>query len=199
MASKLDILTNTSLKLGGDTIQSESLTGTESDPYEVTVLVNLYETIKINELSNKEWNFNREQIEASQLPTAPIDVDWSTKYSLPSPSLDLIAVTDKLTGTEISYELRRGEILCNVDTGVICEYHADIDESEMPPYFVELLIARLCKESAYALTTDINLKQQFDEDYRQALYDAKLADSNTTPADTFIADDTSSYLRARSL
>lgn len=184
--------------LGADPIQNATLQGDESDPWEVTVLSNIYETVKNAKLGDHFWRFATKTIQLTKDASAPTNVNYAAQYLLPSDRVGYYAnVIDATSGAQVSYEVAGSYILTNNTTGVLMEYVYELDESLFPSYFQDYLILSLASKACFSITEDATKKRQIDDDLAISFYRAKLADAQGTPPDSFIDSSTSTYIAAR--
>ena len=76
------------------------------------------------------------------------------------------------------------------------EYIQEKDESDFPPFFVEVLIAKLAYEICEAVTGVGTLQDRLQQDYQRKLQVAKTVDGQENPPRSIV--DEGRLIRARS-
>lgn len=101
-------------------------------------------------LSAYAWSFALGQVELTQLETPPI-ADYNYAFQLPSDFLRALSAGTGARGRGLEYRIARGALHTNADS-VILTYIFRPDEEEFPPYFDQVLIARLSAEFTIPVT-----------------------------------------------
>ena len=118
----------------------------------------LYPDIRDTLLSTFHWTWNTKKVQLARLGTAPIN-EWQYAYQLPGDMLSGVLAVFSSSGTnEIAlrygWEIYGDQLYTNLDT-VYIDYQYTIDESKMPPYFVNLLKYAMAAELAVVITDQI--------------------------------------------
>lgn len=141
------------------------------------VMNEIYEQTVESVLSETPWRFamKKATLVLNASPT-PLN-QYQYKYDIPA---DFLAMqTVRPTGTD--WEIFEQEIYSNQDSLDI-DYLAKPDESTWPPYFVKLIVYRLCADGAIGVTDKAELNQLFEAKYFDQLRIAQTADSQNRPA-----------------
>lgn len=151
----------------------------------------IYPQVRDSLLSRHNWHFAMRLAQLSREVATPA-AKWTYQYVLPSDRLGnapkaVYRAADAYQLPFTEWEIIEDKLLSNVDA-LWCQYIADIDEAEMPAYFLELLIKTMMVELCIPLlgkdavglrqTLEVGVWGDFGE-YQKA----KTADSRNHPAD----------------
>ena len=165
------------LRIGATTIASFDEGTAESE-----VAVNLYPPLRDAVLSSHPWSFATAQATLPRLAGEPL-ADYSYAYQLPADFLRVLSAGPAGRGQGLTYRISESRLLCNSDA-VVLTYVFRPDESAFPPFFAQMLIARLTAEFCIPVT-ESTTRAQFlfrlaeDEFRRAKLIDAQ---QHTPPA-----------------
>jgi len=173
MASKINLISNALLLIGDNTINS--LTGSSKAQ---TTAANLYDNIVQNELSKHRWSFARKKAQISLTTETPVDQEWRSIYQLPSDMLVMIKLYP-----QTNYQILGDKIYTNVSSKLICEYIANVAESEFPAYFSKLIEYALAKDFATSIRDSSASRQEMTNEYIIASRMARYTDSQQRPVE----------------
>jgi hypothetical protein len=131
--------------LGARPIASLEETGTEA-----MVCRRLYPSIRDALLSAHPWTFATGQARLARLSAAPL-ADYRHAYQLPADFLRALSAGDGGRGRGLSYRLAESRLHCDADE-VVLTYVFRPHESNFPPFFDDLLAARLAAEFCLPIT-----------------------------------------------
>jgi hypothetical protein len=178
------------LQIGAGTIQSF-----DDNTREAQVCGTLYDGIKRSELASYPWSFATDNLECNQLLTAPLNPIWQYAYQLPSDFVRLRNFYDT-SGYVCDYYVNGDEVWAGV-TQLFCEYTQYQSESNLPDYFIDLLVARIAWESARAvigIQSDVETARQ---EYLNKRAEARNTDANANQPEQLVSPFNSSIVRAR--
>lgn len=110
----------------------------------------LYDSVRDALLSAYAWSFATGQVKLAQLGTPPV-ADYAYAYQLPNDFLRALSAGSGARGRGLQYRISRGALHTNASE-VVLTYIFRPDESEFPPYFDQVLIARLSAEFTIPVT-----------------------------------------------
>lgn len=158
------------IKIGASTISSF-----DDGSAEAEVAANLYAPVRDALLSSHPWSFAIAQSELSKLADSPI-ADYSYAYQLPAGFLRIISAGVKGRGRGVNYRIIENRLHANVDN-VVLTYIFGPDESGFPPFFDQVLIARLAAEFCLPLTESTTRAEFLIKIAEEELKRAKLIDA----------------------
>ena len=144
--TKFDICSQALTKVGADTITSFS-----DGTHESNVCSVMYDTIKKSLLYYTFWNFAIDKQQLNKLSETPTDKKFTSAHSLPGDVIRIKAVIDQNGLPNYTYRKEGQKIFSSLDT-VILEYVQNMDETNMPSFFVEALVAKIATEINEAIT-----------------------------------------------
>ncbi len=111
-----------------------------------------YTSVRDGLLSAHPWSFAKGQAPLPKLAAIP-SADFAFAYQLPADFLRALSVggSEARTGAGVEYRIFERTLHTDED-GVLLTYIFRPDESAFPPYFAEVLIAKLAAEFALPLT-----------------------------------------------
>lgn len=167
------------LRIGASTIASFDDGTAESE-----VAANLYPPLRDAALSSHPWSFATGQASLARLAGEPL-ADFAYAYQLPADFLRVLSAGPGGRGAGLVFRINGTQLLCDADE-VVLTYVYRPDESAFPPYFDQMLMARLTAEFCIPIT-ESTARAQFlfrlaeDEFRRAKLIDAQ---QHTPPAIT---------------
>jgi hypothetical protein len=191
LSTKFEIVTRAYLSIDAAPIQS--FTGNTD---EEIWAANNYEHLRRSELSGRPWNFATKYETLSRTVTTPTDKRWDYEYLPPSNDLRLLAVYDGDTGEQVAHEQAQDRIYANADS-LYAKYIADLDTADLPPYFEDLLIARIAAEASEALSGEDRMIERKWVEYERKKREAVKIDAQSNPPRTLITEKNSNVLKAR--
>ena len=172
-------------------IGADGISSFEEGTVEAKVASELYETAKQDLLAIYPWSFA-----TCETYLARVNVDelalYKYLYEKPKDWLRTITATESKNNI-ISYTYRAGKINTNAEKPVLT-YIADVEENDMPAYFITALIARLQRDFIIPITGQHDEYKTFDNIYQMALIAAKTTDAQSKQAEVL---DTSYLIRGR--
>jgi len=171
-ASRLKVIASACVKLGEKPPTSES-----DDRYGVQVGLNLFERTYENELAATLWRFALKKVTLSQDVAVPLN-EYSYQYTLPADMVMAVAVYPR----GVNYQIVGDKLYSNT-SGLALDYiyKPDVGLGKTPPYFYELLVARMTLEMALPLTGSLEKKESARRDYVYQLGRAQWADAQGRP------------------
>ena len=110
----------------------------------------LYDQSRDALLSSYGWNFATGQVELTPLVETPLG-EFSNVFALPNDFLRAMTAGTGGQSTGLDYRIMRGKLYTNA-TSVMLTYIFRAEETEFPPFFDNVLIARLAAELCIPLT-----------------------------------------------
>ena len=133
------------LKLGASSIASF-----DEGTAEAEIAGNLYDGIRDALLTCHPWNFATAQATLARLSSDPV-ADYAYAFQLPSDFLRALSLGHGGAGRGVSYRIAERRLHTN-SSDVVLSYIFRPSESEFPPFFSQLLVARLAAEFCIPLT-----------------------------------------------
>lgn len=171
-------------------IGAESISSFDDGTDEAKIANAKYETAKKDLLAVYPWTFNTAEVYLGRLNSDSL-AKYTYLYELPTDWLRTLAI--KQGATMVPFCYRQGKINTDYETASI-EYLYDIDETDMPAYFVSLLIDRLARDFLIPVTGKNDDYAIFDRIYQNNLATAKNVDAQSKSPSVI---DTSLLLRVR--
>ena len=140
----VDICSNAAVRLGSDSFDSF-----DAETNAATASANIYPRIKASLLSRHNWHFASKFAQLSQDAGTP-SAKWTYQYILPTDRLGNAPVEVFLASSSVptpykDWEIAQGYLMSDASE-LWCKYTYDVDEADMPDYFVELLIKAMMLE-----------------------------------------------------
>ena len=126
-----------------------SITSFDDGSAEAEVASNLYESVRDAMLSAYPWSFASTQTTLARLETAPV-ADYAYAYQLPSDFLRALSAGAG-RGRGLDYRIHERRLHTNASEVVLTYIFRPL-ESEFPPFFDQILMARLAAEFCIPLT-----------------------------------------------
>jgi hypothetical protein len=190
MATKFTIASQALLKVGGTPITTFDGTDRQS-----VVCSNMYDDTKKSLLYYTFWNFATQKSQLAQLSETITDASYKYVYQLPGDTIRVKGIFDNSGHTSADFSVEKNRIYTNIDP-LNVEYIQEKDESDFPPFFVEVLIAKLAFEICEAVTGVGTLQDRLSKDYERKLQVAKTVDGQENPPSSIV--DEGRLIRARS-
>lgn len=152
MLTAIALCSRALLKIGATTIASF-----EDGTAESEVAANLYGFTRDALLSSHPWNFATGQATLPQLVAAPV-ADFQYAYQLPADFLRAMSAGVDESGSGLTYRIVENRLHCDSDT-VVLTYIFRPSEISFPPFFDQVLIARLAAEFCIPLTESTSRAQ----------------------------------------
>jgi|TARA_B100001939_G_scaffold3114_1_gene2979 hypothetical protein len=178
--TKFDICSQALTKVGADTITSFS-----DGTHESNVCSVMYDTIKKSLLYYTFWNFAIDKQQLNKLSETPTDKKFTSAHSLPGDVIRIKAVIDQNGLPNYTYRKEGQKIFSSLDT-VILEYVQNMDETNMPSFFVEALVAKIATEINEAITGNGALTNRLANDFQQKLRASRIADGQENPPQNIV-------------
>lgn len=134
--SAIDLSSQALVRLGANPIASFSEGTAEAE-----VALSLYASTRDALLSAHPWTFATGQATLAQLALTPI-ADYLYAYQLPADFLRVLSVGDNGLGRGVIYRIAERKLHTSASS-VVITYIFTVDESEFPPFFDAVLIAKL--------------------------------------------------------
>lgn len=168
--SSIAICSRALLKLGADTIASF-----DEGTAEAEVAANLYPSIRDALLSAHPWSFATGQSYLAKLAAEPL-ADYDFAYQLPVDFLRALSAGPDGRGRGLEYRIHERRLYANAEP-VILTFIFRPDESTFPPFFDQMLIARLAAEFCIPLTESTTRSESLHRLAENEFKRAKTVDS----------------------
>ena len=178
--TKFDICSQALTKVGADTITSFS-----DGTHESNVCSVMYDTIKKSLLYYTFWNFAIDKQQLNKLSETPTDKKFTSAHTLPGDVIRIKAVIDQNGLPNYTYRKEGQKIFSSLDT-VILEYVQNMDETNMPSFFVEALVTKIATEINEAITGNGALTNRLANDFQQKLRASRIADGQENPPQNIV-------------
>ena len=188
MVTQFDIITQASIKLDANAVSSF-----DDVTREVEVFQPIYDQVKKSELGSYEWNFNTYIEPLTREVATPVNKAWLYQHLEPSNMMRLVTVFDE-EGIAMAYLHETQRIFTNLEDP-FAKFQRNLTESDYPPFFIDLLVARLVAEAAEPLSGDTGVINRAEAKYERVRKFAKAMDSKQNPSRPFIRNQ-SRYLAA---
>ncbi|PHS78120.1 MAG: hypothetical protein COB59_08655 [Rhodospirillaceae bacterium] len=159
-----------------------SITSFDEGTAEAEVAGNLFETTRDALLSAHPWSFATAQVTLPRLEAEPI-ADYAYAFQLPADYLRVLSAgAGRGRGLEYRIHERR---LHTHSPDVVLTYIFRPAESEFPPFFDQVLIARLAAEFCIPLTDSTSRSEALRGIAKDEFRQARLIDSQQDTTDAF--------------
>ena len=145
MLSDIALCSRAMAKLGADPVQSF-----DDDTAESEIASQLYGSTRDAVLSAHPWTFALGQTLLSPLMAVPV-ADFRYAFDLPPDFLRVVSAGTGSIGRGLVYRIHERRLHCDAES-VNLTYIFRPDESAWPPFFDQVLIARLAAEFALPIT-----------------------------------------------
>lgn len=163
--SSIALCSRALLKLGANTIASFNDGTTEAE-----VAANLYPSLRDALLSSHPWSFATAQIQLARLMAEPI-ADYRAAFQLPPEFLRALSAGVNGRGRGVEYRIKERRLYANADN-LVLTYIFRPDEQTFPPFFDQVLIARLAAEFCIPITESTSRSESLyrlaENEFRQA-------------------------------
>lgn len=173
--TKYDITNNALSALGIDPIQTF-----DDESVAAQIASQQYDQTRLSLLSTYYWNFTFKSLELSRDNSTPSDPFWEYSYAIPADMIKLITCTDTY-GSHVGYQQYGNKKILSNSSTLILTYSADVNETDMPYYFRDALVAELATRFAEPLTGEENLYARLKQDAAIKLQKARVADAQVNP------------------
>ena len=173
--TKFDICSQALIKCGADTITSFT-----DGTHESNVCSVMYENIKKSLLYYTFWNFAIKKVQLNRLTETPTDKKFLFVFSLPADIIRIRSTFDANGQADFTYKKEGQKIFTNNKT-LFLEYVQDVNETNMPSFFVEALVSKVAVEINEAITASGSLQQRLAQDFQQKLRASRIADGQENP------------------
>lgn len=188
--TKFTIATQSLLKIGGNPISS--FTGNDR---ESVVVSNMYDDTKKSLLYYTFWNFATQKSNLAALSETIPDASYKYVYQLPGDYIRVKGIFDSTGRKHTDFSVEKNKVYANISP-LNLEYIQEKTEADFPPFFTEVLIAKLAYEICEAVTGVGTLQDRLAQDYERKLKTAKTVDGQENPPSSLI--DEGRLNRARS-
>ncbi|KKN27272.1 hypothetical protein LCGC14_0866260 [marine sediment metagenome] len=180
------VANRTSIANGALLANGQETLGSLEDNTPTAVKIRAIFDLVLLELQTQDWYFNRTRIELTRLEAAPDFGNWLYQYNLPGDLTNIIALVDEVSDIpKYAFEREGAKILTNRET-VFLKYNQLIEDvGLMPPWFVNLMEAKLAYKLAPKLQKDENKLKRIKEDLIDAWDEARSGNGQ----DAFFADE----------
>lgn len=169
-SSAVELCAAALLKIGAQPIDSF-----ESGTVEATCARRFYPIVRDALLSAHPWSFTLAQ--ADLAPGAPPPVaDHAFAFALPPDHLRTISLGARGAGRGLAYRVQGARILCDAGA-VTLTYQRRVDEADLPPFFLPVLVSRLAAEFCVPLTENTGRAAELLRLAEAELRAARLVDS----------------------
>ncbi|MBO5997948.1 MAG: hypothetical protein J6P93_05425 [Alphaproteobacteria bacterium] len=168
--SAISLCSKALVKLGAQPISSFLENTAEAE-----IASQLYQPIRDDLLSAYPWRFATAQTQLNQLVEAP-KADFRCAYQLPNDFLRVLSAGVNNVGRGLNYRIYEKTLQCN-DSNVILTYIFNPQEQNYPPFFNQLLIAKLAAEFCLPLTENTSRTEFLTRQANDLFAKAKLIDA----------------------
>tara|TARA_R110000868_G_scaffold234986_1_gene488713 strand:- start:13636 stop:14250 length:615 start_codon:yes stop_codon:yes gene_type:complete len=173
--SKYDICSQSLIKCGAETISSFT-----DGTHESNVCSVMYDTTKKSLLYYSFWNFAIRKVQLNRLNETPTDAKFLYAHSLVGDIIRTRSVFNEFGQADYTYK-KEGQKIFSNNKNAFLEYVSNIDETNMPSFFVEALVSKLATEINEAITGSGTLTVRLAQDFQQKLRAARVADGQENP------------------
>ena len=173
--TKFTIATQALLKIGGNPISSF-----DGNDRESIVVSNMYDDTKKSLLYYTFWNFATQKTTVSALVETITDASYKYVYQLPGDYIRVKGIFDQHGTRHTDFSVEKNKVYANISP-LNLEYIQNKSETEFPPFFTEVLIAKLAYEICEAVTGVGTLQERLAQDYERKLRTAKTVDGQENP------------------
>jgi hypothetical protein len=118
----------------------------------------IYDDLKKGFESSYPWNFTKKRASLARLIATP-EFGWDYAYQIPSDCLKILEIYDSVDGDPITdWDINYQQILTNKEQ-LYALYQIDVDETDLPIYFVNFFSAALAEEVCMTVTDNNQLKE----------------------------------------
>jgi len=168
--SSIALCSRALLKLGGDTLASF-----DEGTAEAEIAANLYPSVRDALLSAHPWSFATGQVTLPKLAATPV-ADFDAAFQLPADFLRALSAGHSGQGQGVEYRIAERRLNANADQ-IVLTYIFRPDEESFPPFFDQMLIARLAAEFCIPLTESTSRSETLFRLAENEFRRAKLIDS----------------------
>lgn len=162
-------------------IGASPIAGFDEGTAEAEVAANLYPSTRDALLSAHGWSFATAQTRLPRLAASPL-ADFEHAFQLPADFLRALSAGTGARGRGIAYRIAERRVHASVDE-VVLTYVFRPAEPEFPPFFDQVLIARLAAEFCIPVTENTSRSETLFKLAADEFRQARLLDSQQdTPA-----------------
>lgn len=173
MATSVSICSNALLMLGAQTINSLSETSDRAQ-----LCANIYPQARDNVLRSHFWNCAIKRISIAPDADAPA-YDYANQFTLPNDWLRTVSVGQY--GREADYKTEGRKILCDESPLLLRYVFRNTDERTWDAGLVDVMTLAVAADIAYATTGSASMAQLMQQNFAQALRQAKAIDGQDDP------------------
>jgi len=143
----------------------------------------LYEMMYEAALTAHRWRFATGKAQLTRKAETPLS-HWDAAYSMPSQPRILLLNGVSVLDAQIEYDRFENDIYCNAaeaDT-VVADYIYQVNEADLPPYFVKAFVYDLASAFATAITQDASVALLFEQLSTKEWSKARFAESSSQTA-----------------
>ncbi len=155
----------------------------EEDTAEAACARRLYPITRDTLLGMHPWSFTLTQATLAPEAAAPV-ADFAHRFALPEDHLRTVSVGSAGRSRGITYRMQGGHVLCDAQE-IVLNYQRRVPETELPPFFVPLLVTRLAAEFCIPLTEGSSRAMDLYRLAEAELRSARLIDSQQSPPRAF--------------
>ena len=178
--TKEKIATMSLLRIGGSPITDFS-----ANTREAQIVSNMYDTCKESLFNYAQWNFATKKTVLAELSETITDTNWTKVFSMPSNTIRVIGVFDNNGNYYTDYSVENNKIYTTFSPANL-QYLELQAETEMPAFFVEVLVTKLAFECAEALTGQGTTMERLYKEFVDKLRRARIADGQENPPQSII-------------
>lgn len=164
-------------------IGAQPIAGFEDETAEAACARRLYPIARDLLLGVHPWTFTMTQARLTPAAGAPV-ADFAHAFQLPADHLRTISVGTAGRSRGTAYRAQGGLILSDAEE-IVINYQRRVPESELPPFFVPLLVTRLAAELCIPLTEGTSRAMDLYRLAEAELRAARLIDSQQTTPQAF--------------
>ena len=164
-------------------IGAQPIASFEDETAEAACARRLYPITRDLLLGVHPWTFTMAQARLTPAAGTPV-ADFAHAFQLPADHLRTISVGTAGRSRGTAYRAQGGLILSDAEA-IVINYQRRVPESELPPFFVPLLVTRLAAELCIPLTEGSSRAMDLYRLAEAELRSARLIDSQQTTPQAF--------------
>jgi len=158
------------MKLG-----SAGISSFEEGTPEASIAARLYPLVRDGLISSYPWNFALRQVKLNRINEDPV-ADCKYAYAIPTDALRLMSVGAAGKSSGVEYYILGNNIYTNSSEAILT-YISLPQEENFPPFFRDVLVAKLAAEFCLPLTENSVSAQEFAKRAENAVAAARLIDA----------------------
>ena len=171
MPTAIDIASNALVMIGDEPISSFEDPGAGA-----LVASAIYSNTYRSLIASHPWTFSLKEQFLSRLTAEP-DAKTNFKYAFQLPA-DLIRIWKIMSHS--NYD-QVGSLIYSNENELLCRYGYQVDETDLPPHFVQALEYKLASDFAISVTEDLQKSQYFEQKFINQSTIARSVDSQGHP------------------